>query len=163
MALTLNSDIVAGVLKAAPSRTSGGPADRLAAGALPPRPATTPFEIEAAGIHCKEMISGRSGPLGRTAGEAEARDRGKITAFVEFESLLVRTMLEPVLPDERAQVFGSGLAGNMWRSMAAEQYASLFVSAGGLGLADKLAGFLQPEYSGARPESQPPLAAAGLE
>lgn len=137
MALTLSSDIVAGVLMAAPAQPRDGSASRFAASAptIASEPAAAPFRIGEPGVHGAEKASGIANLPPGAAGQPVTRDTAKIRAFVEFESLLVKTMLESILPGEDAQVFGSGFAGSMWRSMAAEQYASLFVSAGGLGLA----------------------------
>ena len=55
-----------------------------------------------------------------------------------FEAVLLRNMLESILPKEETGAFGEGLAGSIWRSFAADHMASLFSDAGGIGLAEAI-------------------------
>lgn len=66
--------------------------------------------------------------------EAAARDPvGK-----GLEEVLMRQMLQDVLPKKAASVYGGGTAGDIWRSLFAEQLAHAMSSAGRVGLAGRL-------------------------
>ena len=52
-----------------------------------------------------------------------------------FESMIMQVMLQSMLPSDMEQVYGSGLAGDMWKSMLAEKIAESMARHGQLGLA----------------------------
>lgn len=68
---------------------------------------------------------------GRTA--ASSQD-----ANVEFERMVLRNLLESLLPDPSSGAFGGGSTAGVWRSMAADQLAGLYASTGGVGIAASL-------------------------
>jgi peptidoglycan hydrolase FlgJ len=55
-------------------------------------------------------------------------------AAKKFEAFVLQSWLEVLLPKEESGAFGSGGAGNVWRSMMAEQLGAQIASAGGFGL-----------------------------
>jgi peptidoglycan hydrolase FlgJ len=63
---------------------------------------------------------------------------GKPDAYGQFESFMLRDAFEAMLPKAESGAYGDGFAGGVWRSMAAEQFASIFTSHGGLGIAEML-------------------------
>lgn len=52
----------------------------------------------------------------------------------KFEAFILQNWLEALLPKEESGYFGSGGAGNVWRSMMAEQLATQIATAGGVGI-----------------------------
>lgn len=71
---------------------------------------------------------------------AESRDlRSKDKAVAkEFEAVVLTTMIESMLPKDAEQVFGSGTAGSVWRSMMADKIAQQLAGRDILGLGDIL-------------------------
>lgn len=57
----------------------------------------------------------------------------------QFEGFVLRTFVEAMLPKENASFFGSGTAGDIWRSMMAERLGEEIAAGGGIGIADLLA------------------------
>jgi Rod binding domain-containing protein len=75
-----------------------------------------------------------------TAREASqpANPRGK--AYVQFEAMVLRNFMETMLPKENEAVYGKGLAGDMWKSLMAEQLANVVAERGGIGISDRVLG-----------------------
>jgi hypothetical protein len=71
--------------------------------------------------------------------EANASAKNK-EAYVKFEALLVQNMIEAMMPKDMEAVFGSGTAGNVWKSMLAEKVAMQIAESGALGIAKEIAG-----------------------
>jgi len=59
-------------------------------------------------------------------------------AFRKFEAMMLQSFLQSMLPTESEAVYGEGLAGDMWRSMLAEQIAGVMAERGGIGVADRI-------------------------
>ena len=59
-------------------------------------------------------------------------------AYRGFEAMVLSTFVEGMLPQSSEAVFGTGTAGQIWRSMLAQQVASEVAKAGGIGIADQL-------------------------
>lgn len=72
---------------------------------------------------------------GRGAGRTE--ERGRVLA--EFEAVTLATFVRSMLPRDAMAATGSGLAGDIFRSMLAETIAGEMAAAGGIGIADRLA------------------------
>jgi peptidoglycan hydrolase FlgJ len=81
------------------------------------------------------------------AGAADARSRladfprgpdkvGK--AATQFEAMMLNSFVGELLPKDASSVFGEGTAGDMWRSMLAEQVSLEIAKSGKLGLARRL-------------------------
>lgn len=93
------------------------------------------------------------------AGQAPASDRtaasavpsaGPITPLVahesrvaspleQFEGFVLRSFIESMLPSEASSYFGSGTAGEVWRSMMAEEIGNELARGGGIGIAAAIA------------------------
>lgn len=56
----------------------------------------------------------------------------------QFEALILQQFIETMMPDDAEQVFGKGTAGEIWKSMMAEQIGKQVVSSGGVGIAEML-------------------------
>lgn len=64
---------------------------------------------------------------------------GTLPELRQFESFVLRSFVETMLPKDNSSFFGSGTAGGIWRSMMAERLGDEIAAAGGIGIADLLA------------------------
>lgn len=60
-------------------------------------------------------------------------------AYEGFEAMALATFVESMLPDDAETVFGTGSAGDIWKSMLAQQIAGEMAKSGGVGIARQLA------------------------
>jgi peptidoglycan hydrolase FlgJ len=140
MAFNPSTDVVLEVLNAAdPSRASLA-AQRLNALASPDAPKAD-FSADLA-----KAASQTAAPAS-LAGAANARSRlpempsGPDTlehAKTELEAMMLNSFVGELLPKDASNVFGQGTAGDMWRSMLAEQVSLQIAKSGKLGLARRL-------------------------
>lgn len=79
-----------------------------------------------------ELADGKAS--GVLAGSA---DNGR--TMEKFEAVLLRKMIDSILPDGKAGVFGGGPAGPVWRSMLADVLSDGLARTNTLGLQDVLA------------------------
>ena len=59
-------------------------------------------------------------------------------AAEQFEAYVLQNFVQSMLPADNESVYGKGLAGDMWKSMLAEQIATKMADAGGIGIANRL-------------------------
>jgi Rod binding domain-containing protein len=59
-------------------------------------------------------------------------------AYEGFEAVALTSFVQEMLPKQAGAVFGTGTAGDVWKSMLAEQIAAEMARAGGIGIADRL-------------------------
>lgn len=62
-----------------------------------------------------------------------------------FERMVLRNLFESLLPDEQSGAFGGGPSAGVWRSMAADQFAGVYASTGGVGIARMLSRDSEPD------------------
>mgnify|MGYP000267545493 FL=1 len=60
--------------------------------------------------------------------------------FRKFEGMVLQTFIQSMLPQDAEAVYGSGLAGDMWKSFMATEIANQMARAGGIGIADRVLG-----------------------
>jgi flagellar protein FlgJ len=68
----------------------------------------------------------------------DAATSGRTTvppAYRKFEAFVLQTFIESMLPRGSAVNFGQGVAGDVWRSMLAEQLGTAVAKSGGVGIA----------------------------
>lgn len=119
MAISPPVDIVLDVARAASADDVAAARERLAARAT--STAAPGFEIAA------------------PAAPFPARDANAMPeVFRKFEAMMLQSFIQSMLPEESEAVFGKGLAGDMWRSMLAEQIAGVMADSGGIGVADRI-------------------------
>ncbi|WP_321340755.1 rod-binding protein [Breoghania sp.] len=86
--------------------------------------------------------SGRHYPVNVASMRTAMRTRTAIASAVsptqQFEALILQQFIEAMLPDDAETVFGKGTAGDIWKSMMAEQISKQVVSAGGIGISGML-------------------------
>jgi peptidoglycan hydrolase FlgJ len=62
----------------------------------------------------------------------------ELNAYKQLEAFLMRTFIETMLPKDATSVYGTGTAGDIWRSMLAEHTANEVTKASALGIAESL-------------------------
>lgn len=153
MSLTMSSDLVLDVMKSAPPRRLEAAIMKLAgqsrdvaalrsdfAKELNNARTPSPAETQGKGDLVADVISAANP---EEAARAEARLAGlaekPAPAYRQFEAFLLRNAFESMLPPADDGAYGKGLAGDMWRSMAADQLATTLAESGGIGVARILA------------------------
>lgn len=80
-------------------------------------------------------------------------------ALKKFEAFFLQTFVDSILPKNSAAVFGEGTAGEVWRSMLAEQIAAEIAKGSSFGIADQIAGShfnsTQQQPSLTQPKTEP--------
>lgn len=64
------------------------------------------------------------------------RVRNAPDAAQKFEAFVLQTFIQEMMPKEAEGVFGSGVAGDFWRSLMAEKVAEQVAQRGDLGIAN---------------------------
>ncbi|WP_321503969.1 rod-binding protein [Breoghania sp.] len=72
----------------------------------------------------------------RTSLRAKAAMAASLSPARQFEALILQQFIEVMLPQDAETVFGEGTAGDIWKSMMAEQISKQVVSAGGVGISE---------------------------
>ncbi len=67
------------------------------------------------------------------------QSEGSHGVYRKFEAFVLQMFVEAMLPKDAEQVFGKGSAGNIWRSMMAEQIGNEMAKGKGIGIAQQLA------------------------
>lgn len=128
MAISPPSDIVLDVARAV--EPEGVQAARAAlaqrSGATAPAGSDAAFSVNVSNQAAAPSLSRSSEPAGRA------------DAYKRFEAVVLQTFVRSMLPKEAEQVYGKGMAGDMWKSMMAERIADVIADRGGIGIASKL-------------------------
>lgn len=109
--------------------------------------AVDPAEMEAARARLRALVGAAEGGEGFAA-TASAGMRGAPVAarspgatpeaFRKFEAMVLQTFVQGMLPEDAANVYGEGLAGDMWKSFLAKEMAEAMAARGGIGIADRV-------------------------
>jgi Rod binding domain-containing protein len=75
-----------------------------------------------------------------TEGARRTAQTAQKKTYREFEAFVLQSFIQPMMPKNGSQVFGSGTAGEVWKSMLVEQMGREFAKNGGIGIASSLAG-----------------------
>lgn len=118
MAIALATDIVMDVMKAAAPEAVEAARARLAGRAE--RSLDASFSVDAA------------------ATPPAAREDAVRETATKFEAMVLQTFLQTMMPKEAEAVYGSGLSGDMWKSLMAEKIAEAVAERGGIGIAQSL-------------------------
>ena len=54
--------------------------------------------------------------------------------------MVLQTFIQTMLPKDAEAVYGKGMAGDMWKSLLAEQLGDAMAERGGIGIADRVLG-----------------------
>jgi peptidoglycan hydrolase FlgJ len=141
MAFNPRTDVVLEVASAAdPSRATLA-AQRLSALAGPNAPTA---DFAASLDRAAAPGSATTAPLANAAdarsrlAEAQGGPDKTRQAKTQFEAMMLNSFVSELLPKDTGEVFGQGMAGDMWRSMLAEQVSTQIAKSGKLGLARRL-------------------------
>ena len=139
MAIDASSDIVMEVAKAADPARAAAAAQRLnalagAAGADTADFADTLAATAPAAASEPSAVDAR----GRLAAAADAAGEKAAKVKTEFEAVMLNSFVSEMLPKDASTVFGQGLAGDMWKSMLADQVSRQMAKSDALGLGKRL-------------------------
>ena len=131
MSVTLPTDLLVGVMNAAPESKLQQATARL-----------SEFDDQWRGIR-RGAAAVATPQVGISQGDVMTPVRpAAASALKDFEGMLLRNMLESTLPSADTGLYGDGIAGSIWRSMAADQFASLYAERGGIGIAGTLSSYV---------------------
>lgn len=101
--------------------------------------AASPPQVQMAAAKLKALAKPEApGTMFTDALQSLRQPKPTADAYAQFESFMLRDAIEEMLPKSETGAFGEGFAGGVWRSMAAEQFASIFTEHGGLGIAEMM-------------------------
>ncbi|MGO4573404.1 rod-binding protein [Microvirga sp. 2TAF3] len=139
MAISLPSDIVSDVARAADPMRYQAAAQKLTTGASPVDGASFDEAFKAAG---SPLLTGgvdiyalRNNLRNSASLNSEEKEKA---AYQEFEAFVLQSFIESMLPKDAENTFGKGNAGAIWKSMMAEQLGAQIAKAGGVGIATKI-------------------------
>ncbi|MBR0556978.1 rod-binding protein [Ciceribacter sp. L1K23] len=58
--------------------------------------------------------------------------------YKQFESVVLNTFVKEMMPEDTESVYGKGNAGEIWKSMMAEQIGEVISERGGIGIAEQM-------------------------
>jgi Rod binding domain-containing protein len=110
--------------------------------------AVEPEALEAARTRLKSIVDKVAVTAGFEVPENLAGMRGVVTsnrgqapeAYQKFEAMVLQTFLQSMLPQDAENVYGGGIAGDMWKSFLAQELGQQMAKAGGIGIADRVLG-----------------------
>lgn len=73
-----------------------------------------------------------------------------MSVLARFEAVVLQNFIAAMLPEDAGSVYGTGLSGDMWKSMMSEKLAGEFARQGGLGIAERIAPQMGARATGAR-------------
>lgn len=59
-------------------------------------------------------------------------------AYRDYEAVFLQNFMKSMMPEDTEEVFGKGLAGDMWKSMQAEHIGQAIADSGGVGIAEQM-------------------------
>jgi peptidoglycan hydrolase FlgJ len=142
MAIKPSSDIVLEVLKAADPARAQAATQRLSALG----------GVDGADDFARVLDATAQPPPGGAETAANAADmRDRLASLspdaandkaartqVEFEASILKTFVDAILPKDETSVYGEGTAGDIWKSMLADQIARQIAKSGAFGISKRL-------------------------
>lgn len=146
MSIHPSSDLVADVVKAADPATSMAAAQRLTSLAGVEKQDTGQFSTVLDAISPSPSPIQSNLKLNKPVSSEIIQPLEKpVKAFKDLEQLLLRNLVETMLPSDAQSIFGHGTAGSMWKSMLADALATDLGKTVDLGIAK--AASMRPNYS----------------
>ena len=144
MAIDPASDLILDVIRAGDPERAAAAASRLQAIANAAGAASGGFGAEldqtasaSSASPASAVVSDAGGARARLAAAANLSDPAA-KAKVDFEAMLLNSFVGQMLPKDSEAVFGQGMAGEMWKSMLADQVSRQIAKSGALGIGDRL-------------------------
>jgi len=145
MAIDPSSDIVLDVAKAADPARAAAVAQRLnALGATAGAGAGAADFADTLAATAPTIANAPSSADARARFAAEAAtttnavDEKAAKARTDFEAVMLNNFVSEMLPKDASSIFGQGLAGDMWKSMLADQVSKQIAKSDTLGIAKRL-------------------------
>jgi peptidoglycan hydrolase FlgJ len=95
---------------------------------------SAPFDLHRARLRLQNetALASRVDDAAAAAGDRRSK------ALESFEAMVLSTFVGSMLPEGAEDVYGSGTAGDVWKSMLSDQLGKQMAKAGGIGIADRL-------------------------
>jgi peptidoglycan hydrolase FlgJ len=143
MAINPGSDLLTDALLAAEPQRAKAAAERLAAlavdnGSESSEAAAAAFENALADSPEAQPLALLKAPLSVSIGNQTMYAGKPASPYEQFEATMLKSFFETMLPSNANSVFGSGLAGEVWKSMFAESIAKSVARTKSLGIAREL-------------------------
>ena len=153
MAITPPSDIVLDVARAADPEKYRAAVERLTRLRATAAASTTTFMPATRAPAARATVTNAAATLDAGAG---AQPRPRLDAYGQFESFVLQSFVQSMLPKNATNVFGKGSAGEFWKSMLAEKMGDELARSGQVGIARRLAaGPSHPVLPGAADAASP--------
>jgi hypothetical protein len=144
MIVTPTSDVVLDVLEAADPATQRQATAKL--DALKPSDTDFAASMESQVDKAKAAASAAGDRSPATTAQADMGPPVRVIkapapgeVYRKFEAFVLQVFVETMLPQQANDLFGKGTAGNVWRSMLAEQLGNQLAQGKGIGIARQLA------------------------
>ena len=141
MAIDPPSDIVLEVARAADPARAAAVAQRLGALAAAPRAPSADFGAaldQASSAVAPPVVDGARNLRDGLASTGLTQKDKSSRVQVQFESVLLNSLVSEMLPKDAPDAYGQGLAGEMWRSLLAEKISGEIAGSGALGIGQRL-------------------------
>ncbi|SMC84889.1 rod-binding protein [Rhizobium sp. RU36D] len=137
MAISPPSDLVLDVVRAAdPAQVEAAQAKLKATRAAF---AATSLAEKGAGFDAAVDILNSAGSKSGLANAASEKKVGEVPeVYRQFEGVVLQNFLKSMLPEDSEAVYGKGNAGEIWKSMMAEQIGAEISERGGIGIAEQM-------------------------
>lgn len=137
MAISPPGDIVLDVIKAADPQAAREASEALSS--LASRSISASEAAQASEAFDQAFSAGRAfGASGSTASVEGADQRALHDSYQKFEAMVLQNFVQSMLPSDSEAIFGKGTAGEIWKSMMAQQLANMIAEGGGIGIAESL-------------------------
>jgi peptidoglycan hydrolase FlgJ len=154
MIVTSTPDVVFDVLEAADPATQRQATAKL--DALKPSDADFAATMDSqAGKAAAASAAAEAGTASGLAPTRVIKAPGSGEVYRKFEAFVLQVFVENMLPQQANDIFGKGTAGNVWRSMLAEQLGTQLAQGKGIGIAKQLAGAHPPPRDGLATTDEP--------
>lgn len=90
-----------------------------------------------AAVDILKDVSGTNAGLG-DVGMRKVASAETPKVYRDFEAVFLTNFVKSMLPEDSEEVYGKGNAGEMWKSMMAEELGSVLSEAGGVGVAEQM-------------------------
>ncbi|MFA7415775.1 MAG: rod-binding protein [Rhizobium sp.] len=136
MAISPPSDLVLDVVRAADPMDVQAAQARLKASRA--AFAATSLAEKGAGFGAAvDILNGAASEAGLGDVKTKKAD-GTPEVYQQFEAVVLQNFVKSMLPSDSEAVYGKGNAGEIWKSMMAEQLGQVLSKNGGVGIADQM-------------------------
>ncbi len=138
MAINPGSDLLNDALMAAEPQRAKSAAERLASLAVSGDSAAPAFEDALAAEPAVPQAVASKSPVTVSIGSQATVVRKPASPYQQFEAAMLKSFFEAMLPSNANSVFGSGFAGEVWKSMFAQSLATSVSHTKSIGIAREL-------------------------